>query len=122
MCMRVFALSALLIWTIFPAAAQSAKSVAKAHGVRRMPDGHLDLQGTYDLATLTPMERPAGTPFAGVRRGRSGSGRRRFYKLRRFENALTSRKRRERLADGAGNMAPRGTRPTALAGSGLMAL
>jgi hypothetical protein len=28
-----------------------------------MPDGHLDLQGTYDLATLTPMERPAGTPL-----------------------------------------------------------
>src|SRR6266851_205817 len=26
----------------------------------RMPDGHPDLQGTYDLATLTPLERPAG--------------------------------------------------------------
>ncbi len=26
----------------------------------RMPDGHPDLRGTYDLATLTPMERPAG--------------------------------------------------------------
>src|SRR5258708_18203777 len=25
-----------------------------------MSDGHPDLQGTYDLATLTPMERPAG--------------------------------------------------------------
>jgi hypothetical protein len=25
-----------------------------------MPDGHPDLQGTYDLATLTPLERPAG--------------------------------------------------------------
>ena len=25
----------------------------------RMPDGHPDLQGTYDLATLTPLERPA---------------------------------------------------------------
>jgi hypothetical protein len=30
----------------------------------RMPDGHPDLQGTYDLATLTPVERPAGAkPF-----------------------------------------------------------
>src|ERR1700726_4591528 len=28
--------------------------------VPRMPDGHPDLQGTYDIATLTPMERPAG--------------------------------------------------------------
>ena len=26
----------------------------------RMADGHPDLQGTYDLATLTPIERPAG--------------------------------------------------------------
>src|SRR5271169_907849 len=25
-----------------------------------MPDGHPDLQGTYDLATLTPVERPRG--------------------------------------------------------------
>jgi hypothetical protein len=27
----------------------------------RLPDGHPDLQGTYDVATLTPLERPAGT-------------------------------------------------------------
>jgi hypothetical protein len=31
--------------------------------VPRMPDGHPDLQGTYDLGTLTPMERPANTPL-----------------------------------------------------------
>src|SRR5277367_5494427 len=28
--------------------------------VPRMPDGHPDLQGTYDLATMTPVERPRG--------------------------------------------------------------
>jgi hypothetical protein len=33
----------------------------------RMPDGHPDLQGTYDLATLTPMERPAGAKAALTR-------------------------------------------------------
>src|SRR5580704_4516682 len=38
-----------LTMVCFPAAAQ------------RLPDGHPDLQGTYDLATLTPLERPAGT-------------------------------------------------------------
>ena len=27
----------------------------------RLPDGHPDLQGTYDLATLTPLERAPGT-------------------------------------------------------------
>ncbi len=31
--------------------------------VPRMPDGHPDLQGTYDLGTLTPMERPANSPL-----------------------------------------------------------
>ena len=31
---------------------------------RRMPDGHPDLQGTYDLATMTPLERPANAPKA----------------------------------------------------------
>jgi len=33
---------------------------AVAFGQPRTPDGHPDLQGTYDLATLTPIERPAG--------------------------------------------------------------
>src|SRR5262245_46496717 len=41
---------------------QSGGSTAKkvTAGVKRMPDGHPDLQGMYDLATLTPMERPVG--------------------------------------------------------------
>jgi hypothetical protein len=29
----------------------------------RTPDGHPDLQGVYDLATLTPLERAAGQPL-----------------------------------------------------------
>jgi hypothetical protein len=33
---------------------------AKPYSPPRMSDGHPDLQGTYDLATLTPLERPAG--------------------------------------------------------------
>ena len=33
---------------------------AKPYSPPRMPDGHPDLQGTYDLATLTPLERPNG--------------------------------------------------------------
>ena len=33
---------------------------AKPYSPKRMPDGHPDLQGTYDLATLTPLERPPG--------------------------------------------------------------
>jgi hypothetical protein len=43
-------------------AARPAKQPA-ARAIPRMPDGHPDLQGTYDLATLTPVERPAGQPL-----------------------------------------------------------
>src|SRR5436190_248045 len=38
----------------------SAQQNAK---VPRLADGHPDLQGTYDLATLTPVERAAGSPL-----------------------------------------------------------
>jgi hypothetical protein len=34
---------------------------ASAQQPPRLPDGHPDLQGTYDLATLTPLERAAGS-------------------------------------------------------------
>jgi hypothetical protein len=36
---------------------------AAPRGIPRMPDGHPDLQGTYDLATLTPVERRPGQPL-----------------------------------------------------------
>jgi hypothetical protein len=43
------------------AADKTAKAPAKSsYKVPRMPDGHPDLQGTYDLATLTPLQRPMG--------------------------------------------------------------
>src|SRR5215831_13894912 len=40
--------------------AQAPKAPVRRYTAPRMPDGHPDLQGTYDLATLTPLERPAG--------------------------------------------------------------
>jgi hypothetical protein len=40
-------------------AAQAAKT-SKPYSPPRLADGHPDLQGTYDLATLTPLERPSG--------------------------------------------------------------
>jgi len=54
------ALTAVLLWTAAPAAAQTAQRVAKKYQPPRTADGHPDLQGTYDLATMTPLERPAG--------------------------------------------------------------
>ena len=50
---------AALLWTAVPSPAQTAKA-AKPYTPKRLADGHPDLQGVYDLATLTPMERPGG--------------------------------------------------------------
>jgi hypothetical protein len=47
---------------VLSAAAQAPKPPAKPYVPPRTPDGHPDLQGTYDLATLTPLERPNGVP------------------------------------------------------------
>ena len=54
---RLFIAIALLSVAALPLAGQTAKSA-----IPRMPDGHPDLQGTYDLATITPLERLPGDP------------------------------------------------------------
>jgi len=52
--------SVILCVTIAGQARQSSPTPKKAGPViKRMPDGRPDLQGMYDLATLTPLERPA---------------------------------------------------------------
>ena len=43
--------------------APARKPVTAAGGVPRLADGHPDLQGTYDLGTITPLERRAGSPL-----------------------------------------------------------
>lgn len=52
---------ALLFLTALPMAGQ-VKNTAANSALPRMPDGHPDLQGTYDLATMTPLERQPGAP------------------------------------------------------------
>src|SRR5215467_5426702 len=61
---RFMALAALIaaLGLVLSAAAQAPKPAPKRYVTPRTPDGHPDLQGTYDLATLTPLERPAGAP------------------------------------------------------------
>jgi hypothetical protein len=64
-----FAVAAALAWAIGPAtvgaqapaagATPAAKSAARAYVPPRTADGHPDLQGVYDAATMTPIERPA---------------------------------------------------------------
>src|SRR5258708_6154653 len=52
---------ALISLTALPMAGQVTKSATKS-ALPRMPDGHPDLEGTYDLATMTPLERLPGHP------------------------------------------------------------
>src|SRR5476649_2252931 len=42
-----------------PAQTPAKAAPARAATPRRTADGHPDLQGVYDVATVTPMERPA---------------------------------------------------------------
>src|SRR6185295_7159229 len=49
-------LTVLLLSTV-PVSGQTAKVAPKTSAIKRMPDGHPDLQGTYDLATVTPVDR-----------------------------------------------------------------
>jgi len=51
----------LISLTALPTAGQVTNTAARAD-VPRTPDGHPDLQGTYDLATMTPLERLPGDP------------------------------------------------------------
>jgi hypothetical protein len=57
------AIAALSIGTVRAAGQATPAKKPLAGGVPRTADGHPDLQGTYDLATLTPLERAAGSPL-----------------------------------------------------------
>src|SRR5437868_443899 len=43
-----------------PTAAAAAAKPPRTASLPRTADGHPDLQGIYDVATMTPLERPAG--------------------------------------------------------------
>jgi hypothetical protein len=60
LCIAALAALSALSLTAGPLAAQAPKAAAKPWAPPRTPDGHPDLQGTYDVATMTPVERPAG--------------------------------------------------------------
>ena len=46
-----------------PSAPRAVAPASTSRAIPRLADGHPDLQGTYDLATLTPVERQAGQPL-----------------------------------------------------------
>jgi hypothetical protein len=54
----IAAIAACLMSTSLVGQTRPAARPASAAALPRTPDGHVDLQGTYDVATLTPIERP----------------------------------------------------------------
>jgi hypothetical protein len=58
---KQFAMTAGVLGLLFiTLGAQAPKTAARRYSPPRTPDGHPDLQGVYDLATITPLERPTG--------------------------------------------------------------
>lgn len=74
-----------------------AQTVSANSSVPRMADGHPDLQGTYDLATMTPVERP---PIYGDRAAIS------LDEARRIERAAAARTERALRPDAPDRAAP----------------
>src|SRR5258706_9930868 len=61
----------------------------------RLPDGHPDLQGTYDIASMTPLERAPGTPLVMTKE-----------EAARFEKGRADRVRRLALPSNGDRAAP----------------
>ena len=54
----ISAVAAALMSASLAGQTRPAAKAAASSALPRTPDGHVDLQGTYDIATLTPVERP----------------------------------------------------------------
>jgi hypothetical protein len=62
-CTKLLLVPLVLVVSIPASAQPSSARTAAPRTIPRTPDGHPDLQGTYDLGTLTPLERAANTPL-----------------------------------------------------------
>src|SRR6185295_19249282 len=69
--------AAVAVLSLAPLAGQTKGSIP------RLKDGHPDLQGTYDLATLTPVERTANSPLVltdeEAKKGEQAAAQRKAY-------------------------------------------
>ena len=57
-----YALAGFCVIVLAVLPSQMTAQTRDSDGIVRMPDGRPDLQGTYDLNTLTPVQRPEGMP------------------------------------------------------------
>ena len=75
MCLSVGSLAAQAPAKPAAATPTAAKPAAptKVSTIRRTADGHPDLQGTYDVATMTPVERPSGVKSLTLTKEEAGA-------------------------------------------------
>src|SRR5215470_17214116 len=90
---RTLTLSVVL--TAMALADTVAQTGSPSTRVPRMPDGHPDLQGIYDIASMTPLERDAGTPLVMSK-----------AEAARFEQQRADRVRRAALPSNGDRPAP----------------
>src|SRR4051812_2141748 len=83
-----------------PATATASKTTAPP-AIPRTPDGHPDLHGTYDVATMTPVERPANVQGRRVLTEAEAERIERIERTRVFERALPSAPDRDAPLTGA---------------------
>ena len=75
--MRVSLSVGIVLLAILPLAAQAPKSP-------RTADGHPDFQGTYDIASMTPLERAPGTPLVMTKEEAAALERQRAERVQRL--------------------------------------
>ena len=92
----------LAVWQGAPTGQAPARGAARppASPLPRTPDGQPDLQGTYDIATLTPLERPAALGDQLTMTDEQA---------RRLESAVAARRARASAPSSADRPAPRAT-------------
>jgi hypothetical protein len=105
--------SLLIAWaglclTPQPLEAQAAKAApAGTWTAPRTPDGHPDLQGFYDVATITPLERPAALGDRLVLTGQEAAALERYEQERNAKNAAPVAADRDAPPVGGDRSAPK---------------
>jgi hypothetical protein len=66
------------------ALAVALPSAQSSKALPRTADGHPDLQGTYDIASMTPLERAAGTPLVMTKEEAAALERQRAERVQRL--------------------------------------
>src|SRR6478672_13473348 len=86
----IAAVAAALMSASLAGQTRPAAKAAASSALPRTPDGHVDLQGTYDVATLTPIERPRSANGKLTMTDKEAAGIENAERKRVYDRALPS--------------------------------